>query len=214
MRALPPRNCTCTSTSFSTRSFLWTSPQGNGTYTSCCFLPGTTQAITVTSTGEVRHTMKMFPSLRVKQYTLKIISEVPPCLVLPFVQRYMAVCSRKAVLLYVSSISLPRSSDEPLQHVQVVLWDEVQTVERGNGAGSMVDRDIAAETAQLLLHRPKRQAVKVCLSLPCNVVSTTMTIPYVATVWHRQYSVIAGYIRYKQSLHDNARKSVLLVILV
>lgn len=31
--------------------------QGNGVYTSCCFLPGTTQAITVSSIGEVSRTL-------------------------------------------------------------------------------------------------------------------------------------------------------------
>ncbi|CBJ27265.1 flagellar associated protein [Ectocarpus siliculosus] len=70
--------------------------KGNGVYTSCCFLPGTTQAITVTSIGEI------------------------------------------------------------------VVWDEVQTTSKGvNGAGNAGEPDGSLESAQLLLHRPKRQAVKV-----------------------------------------------------
>ncbi|CAM9695874.1 unnamed protein product [Ectocarpus sp. 12 AP-2014] len=70
--------------------------KGNGVYTSCCFLPGTAQAITVTSIGEI------------------------------------------------------------------VVWDEVQTTTKGvNGAGNAGEPDRSLESAQLLLHRPKRQAVKV-----------------------------------------------------
>lgn len=37
--------------------------QGNGVYTSCCFLPGTTQAITVTSIGEVGDKATILSSL-------------------------------------------------------------------------------------------------------------------------------------------------------
>ncbi|CAM9977972.1 unnamed protein product [Scytosiphon promiscuus] len=69
--------------------------KGNGVYTSCCFLPGTTQAITVTSVGEI------------------------------------------------------------------VVWDEMEAMKKANGMGNAAGSASAEETAQFVLHRPKRQAIKI-----------------------------------------------------
>lgn len=62
----------------------------------------------------------------------------------------------------ISSFDLPAHGVTGLSRMyQIVLWDEVQSVEGTDGAGSVSDKDVAAETAQLLLYKPKRQAVKV-----------------------------------------------------
>ncbi|CAM9642998.1 unnamed protein product [Hapterophycus canaliculatus] len=83
--------------------------KGNGVYTSCCFLPDTTQAITVTSVGEI------------------------------------------------------------------VVWDEIQTTKNSNGTESAAESISAAEAAQFILHRPKRQAVKI-LKLCDGAISHVSTI--------------------------------------
>lgn len=48
---------------------------------------------------------------------------------------------------------------------KIILWEEVQAGPADGAAGGggkcVADRDLAAETAQLLVYRPKRRAVKV-----------------------------------------------------
>lgn len=46
---------------------------------------------------------------------------------------------------------------------KIVLWEEVQAdaMDGGNQRGGVADRNLPADSAQLLLFRPKRQAVKV-----------------------------------------------------
>lgn len=56
---------------------------------------------------------------------------------------------------------------------KIVLWEEVpaDAVDGANQGGSVADRNLAAETAQLLLYRPKRQAVKVTYVKTRNVLT-------------------------------------------
>lgn len=53
---------------------------------------------------------------------------------------------------------------------QIVVWDEIQSTKGVNRAGT--ETDVTPEAAQFLLHRPKRQAVKVCARIPRTIVST------------------------------------------
>lgn len=46
---------------------------------------------------------------------------------------------------------------------KIIVWDEAQTPKAISAAGDNADNDVTAEAAQFLLHRPKRQAVKVCV---------------------------------------------------
>lgn len=45
--------------------------------------------------------------------------------------------------------------------LKIIVWDEAQTTKATSAAGEHAENDITAEAAQFLLHRPKRQAVKV-----------------------------------------------------
>lgn len=146
--------------------------QGNGVYTSCCFLPGTTQAITVTSIGEVGDKATILSSLagqrrggmrfqaKLSKRILRFLVAVLPCLqLLPSTLRSCygpsdtATESRSFYILLFLVASLT---------CKIVVWDEVQTTTKGaNGASNVGEPDGTIESAQLLLHRPKRQAVKV-----------------------------------------------------
>lgn len=44
---------------------------------------------------------------------------------------------------------------------KIVVWDEIQATKKSNGMENAAESVSAAETAQFVLHRPKRQAVKV-----------------------------------------------------
>lgn len=44
---------------------------------------------------------------------------------------------------------------------KIIVWDEAQTAKMTSAAGDNADNDVTLEAAQFLLHRPKRQAVKV-----------------------------------------------------
>lgn len=45
---------------------------------------------------------------------------------------------------------------------KIIVWDEAQTTKGSSAAGSKADDDdVTPEAAQFLLHRPKRQAIKV-----------------------------------------------------
>lgn len=57
---------------------------------------------------------------------------------------------------------------------KIIVWDEAQTPKAINATGDNTDNDVTAEAAQFLLHRPKRQAVKVCV---CHYNTYRMPFP-------------------------------------